>query len=460
MRRFGIDVGIAVAVAVAIRLIGGHAFPDYDATFALIWGRGLAHGVGPDYTIPFRPAAHPLLMLVTTAASPLGREGAADVVRWVALLGAGFFVAGTFRLGQALFGPGVGAVAAVIVFTRSPTWGFSLLAYTDALAAAFVLYAAALEVQRPRRGSAVFVLLALAGLLRPEVWLMAAAYWLWCATGPAASARRAIRLAPLAALGPVLWVLFDLVTSGAMLDFLLASPDAPPSTTSTAGHGAGQTPDALVRFIGGYLRPPEVIAAAAGVGLALWRRDRRVALPIALAGLNVMAFEFVATRNGPLEQRYLLVAGAVGALLAAYALHELTQRRRNRSKRPSGVWVTAVAGLLALACLAYLPIDVRRLGDLRDQVRAANAADGQLRDLSRATAPCLRGSTLQLTDPRLRPFIAYWTPIDESRVLTQPAPTSLTPLGAVARELVSKSLPSDPDLTATRNEWRLEGTCA
>jgi hypothetical protein len=36
---------------------------------------------------------------------------------------------------------------------------------------AFVVWAAVLEARRPRRGTAVLVLLGLAGLLRPEAWL-------------------------------------------------------------------------------------------------------------------------------------------------------------------------------------------------------------------------------------------------------------------------------------------------
>jgi hypothetical protein len=63
-RSFALDAAIAVAVALAIGLVGGHSLPDYDATFALIWARDIAHGSAPDYTLPFRPAGHPLTTLV------------------------------------------------------------------------------------------------------------------------------------------------------------------------------------------------------------------------------------------------------------------------------------------------------------------------------------------------------------------------------------------------------------
>ena len=55
---------------------------------------------------------------------------------------------------------------------------------------ALVIWAAVLEAQRPRRGTPVFLLLAAAGLLRPEGWLLAALYWVWCALARELAAAR------------------------------------------------------------------------------------------------------------------------------------------------------------------------------------------------------------------------------------------------------------------------------
>ena len=41
---------------------------------------------------------------------------------------------------------------------------------------ALVLWAVVLEARKPRRGPAVLVLLSVAGLLRPEAWLVSLAY--------------------------------------------------------------------------------------------------------------------------------------------------------------------------------------------------------------------------------------------------------------------------------------------
>jgi hypothetical protein len=470
-------VAIAVGVAVAIRLVGGHSFPDYDATFALIWGREIVHGVAPDYKLPFRPAGHPLTTLVGVVGSPLGRDGAAELLRWVALLGAGAFVASVFRFGQALFGTLAGALAAFLLFTRSPAWGYSLLGFMDVWAATFVVWAALLEAHRPRRGAPVFVLLALAGLIRPEVWLFVAAYWVWIAIG---SLSRALKLLPLAALGPLAWIAWDLVTSQTFLGSV-ATAEGVPVATSAAGNGLSRAPDALVRYLGGFARPPEVIAAAVGAALVALSDWRRGVLPAVLLVLNLFTFVVVAARGGPLEQRYLLVASAMGLVFAGYAIAQIAPDGRSAAEARAGAAASLharglriVAAVLAVACIVYAPIDVRRIADLRAQVRVADAVDSELRDVVRsAAAKCgLRGH-VHIPDVRLRPFIAYWAGVPLERIDTAPGGTaSLRPRDTVAEQLVSRSLPEhterkplpdqppDPAVLASSRGWSLTGTCA
>jgi len=433
-------------VAVAIGLIGGHAPPDYDASFALIWGRDIAHGMTPDYSLPFRPAGHPLTTFVGVIGAPLGRDGAAELLRWVALLGAGAFVAAVFRLGQVLFGTAVGALAAVVLFTRAPLWGFSLLSFTDAWAAAFVVWAAVLEARTPRRGAPVFVLLGLAGLLRPEAWLFAAAYWVWIAIG---SPSRALKLVPLVALGPLAWIVWDLATAGSFLSSV-GTANGIPVAISSSGHGTGRTPDALARFVGGFVRPPELVAAVVGAVMLLRAGWRKAALPAALLVLNVVAFTIVAERGGPIEQRYLLVAAAMVLLSAAYAIAD---------GRPRVVGI-----ILALACLAYVPVDVGRIVDLRNQVRTADSVYSELRDLLEApSARCALRGRVQVKDVRLRPFVAYWGKIPPERVDFGPGGTgAVIALDPLAIELSSRSLPkaTSGNSNADHPHWRLAGACA
>ena len=88
-----------------------------------------------------------------------------------------------YRLGKATFGWVVGLVAALLLLSRLDFPFLAARGYIDIPYLALILWAAALEAQRPRRGGAVWVLLTLAGLLRPEAWLLAGVYGLWIAWG-------------------------------------------------------------------------------------------------------------------------------------------------------------------------------------------------------------------------------------------------------------------------------------
>src|SRR5436190_926550 len=81
-------------------------------------------------------------------------------------------------------------------------WG----GYVDLPTAAFVVWAAVLEARQPKRGAPVLILLTLAGLLRPEAWLYAGAYWVWLGAP--------LRLIGLAAAGPLIWLASDLAITG------------------------------------------------------------------------------------------------------------------------------------------------------------------------------------------------------------------------------------------------------
>ena len=92
-------------------------------------------------------------------------------------------------------------LAAAIVLTRRPVLDFGARAYVDIPYLVLVLGALLVETRRPRAGAPVLVLLALAGLLRPEAWLFAPPTSLCCgwlralARGPAAARRRSRLLA-------------------------------------------------------------------------------------------------------------------------------------------------------------------------------------------------------------------------------------------------------------------------
>ncbi len=184
-------------------------------------------------------------------------------------------VAGIYRVGRLSFGPLVGAVAALLLLSRFFVENLAAQGYLDISYLALILWALALELERRRRGPAVFVLLAAAGLLRPDAWVLSGVYWLWCcwpglrpylghrARGAPADAplgepgprgpspRRMLAYVGLAASAPLLWVAFDGIVTGNPLY----------SLTATAG--LAQELERTQGFIGG-----------AGVRLELQRADR------------------------------------------------------------------------------------------------------------------------------------------------------------------------------------------
>lgn len=383
-------------------------------------------------------------MALAAVASVLGEAGAADVVRWVVLIGAGALVAGVFRLGQALFGTGVGVVAALILFTRTPVWSYGELAYVDLPAAALVVWAAVLAKRGGERDDLTALgLLGVAGLLRPEAWLLAGAYAAWLV---ARSPRRAPTIIGLALVAPLLWIAWDAVVSGGFLSSLHS--ENAPAAPSSGGRGLGDAPKALVKDLGGFLRPPAAVAGLLGGVAALVLRRGRAALPVALGLLNGVAFVIVAAGGGPLEQRYLFPAAAMLALFGAVTAAEMA-----RDSALAFAW-RLPALLAAVALVAYLPVDIDRIHDLRAQVRAADQSQDELRA---AVERCGAPGRVHVPDVRLRPFVAYWGDISPERVGTQPDGVSVEPLDPVARELVSRSLPRTTQDNGAKDSWRIHG---
>ena len=182
LRPLFIPAAVSVALAALVALVAAPArFLNYDTEYALLWGHDLVHGRTPDYTVAFAPTPHPLATLVGAIGSLFGTgfgEGLFEVLAFLALGILGWLV---YALGRAWFNGATGVVAALIVLTREPIFSYGVRAYVDIPYICLLLGALLVETRRPRAGTPVLVLMALAGLLRPEAWLFAFAYviWLW-----------------------------------------------------------------------------------------------------------------------------------------------------------------------------------------------------------------------------------------------------------------------------------------
>ncbi|HSD80087.1 MAG TPA: hypothetical protein VLB47_05480, partial [Solirubrobacteraceae bacterium] len=165
-----------VAGAVAL-FLAYPTFPNYDSYYSLLWGKELLHGTRPSFEAYRAPTEHPLAIAFGALLSLLG-DGADRVMVGATFASFVALAAGMYELGRRSFGVLAGLVAGGLVCTRFDFPFLALRAYIDIPYLALVVWAAALEATRPRRGVAVLALLTAAGLLRPEAWLLAGLYWL------------------------------------------------------------------------------------------------------------------------------------------------------------------------------------------------------------------------------------------------------------------------------------------
>jgi hypothetical protein len=305
-------IGVA---AVVLRLLYGAGGVGFDTSFQLVWGDDLLHGRVPDFESRLSPTPHPLAYVALAPAALLG-DAAYDVVEALAWFSLGLLGYAAFRLGEALFAPVVGAGFAVVLVTRPVLVDETMQAFVDIPCLALVLLAAAHEARRPRHWPVVLGLLALAGLLRPESWLLAGAYWLYAVRGT--EGRERLALTALAAAGPVVWALTDLVATGDPLFSLHFTQDA--AEARGRPRGLGNAVELTPTLLGEMLRDPIVWGGFAGTLLTLHLLYERALLPGAILVLGLGGFLVLGVADLPLLRRYMFPAGAVLALFCVVAL--------------------------------------------------------------------------------------------------------------------------------------------
>jgi hypothetical protein len=458
--RIAVGAASGVLAAVVARLAIGAGQVNYDSLYALVWGRSLAHGQAPDYgagVVP--PTPHPLSTVAGALLAPFGAD-ADTALRVVAFLALGALGVLAFAVGRRWLGTACGAVAALLVLTRDATLFYGGLAYFDLVFVVLVLGALAVETRRPRAGAPVLVLLGLAGLWRPEAWVLAGAYGLYLALAPGAGSpgRRAAWLAAAAA-APVAWLLFDLVLTGDPLYSLAYTQDAATDLGRATGPGAVVTD--LPRTLGQVVRPAAALGALAGAGLLLAYRRRDALLPLGALVASLGGTALAVAAGTPLNPRYLLLPATLCVLLCAAALTGWTQVRPGTTARR--VW-QAAAAVVALALVATAPGQLTRIRDVRDRLafQAAVAEDAE------TMARGVRCGPPVLAAGRPVPQIALATnrPAGAIRVArgTAPADTPyLAPAGPrEAREyLLVDRVPRPPagPPVASSAHWRLYGRC-
>src|SRR5580700_2985005 len=316
-------VGFAVMCVGA--LIGYFAFPTYptyDSFYALLWGRDLLHLHLPDFRVYRGPTEHPLAIAFGLFCAIFGQGGArlmvlGSIASFVAA------VAGMYRLGRLCFGPVVGLVAALLLLSRFFIENLAAQGYLDISYVALIVWALALEVERPRRGTVVFLTLAAAGLLRPDAWVLSGVYWLWCAwprRGEAASIdnRRRVQYLGLALIGPVIWLCVDAIVTGNPLYSLNSTAGLAQELERT--QGLSSVVASVWTFGVRIDKLPVILGTLVGVPIAVWLAPRRVTTPLAALVVLIAVFVAEGAAGASVIDRYLLGAATLLLLFCAVTI--------------------------------------------------------------------------------------------------------------------------------------------
>jgi len=417
------------AVTAALLLLFPVGFPNYDTIYALVWGREMAHGLSPDYGAALPPTPHPLADLLGLVTTPLG-DGAITVTMAIAYLSLGLIGFLVYRLGTIWFDRWIGIVAAAIVLTRAPFLSNGIRAYIDLPYIALCLGALTIEAKRTRAGWPVLALLVPAGLLRPEAWLFAGVYWLylaieielpppkgWAAARPhwrrERSPRQLAWLAALAVAGPLLWVVFDAITTGEPLYSWTGTKE----TVETLERKTGPVDLVLYgpRALGEVLQWPGMVGAFGGLVLGFAFLRRRSALGIAAVVLSLGAFALLAVGGLAILARYTMLAAAVLAIFAAVALLGW------RLLEPGHAWRRRwqlFAGVVLLMFAIWLPnqwdLDSQVNTDLSNQAKIEN----ELTDLVDAGAFEPACGPIAVPNHRAIPRLAFGLEVKPTEIVS------------------------------------------
>jgi hypothetical protein len=415
-------IGLAIlTIGAVVGFLVYPTYPNYDSVYSLLWGRELLHLDQLSFEAYRAPTEHPLAIAFGAALSLLG-DGAGRVM--VAFTVASFvaLAAGVYALGKTAFGPLVGFAAAGLLVTRFDFPFLAARGYIDVPYLAVVIWAAVIEARAPRRHPvAVSLMLAGAGMMRPEAWLLAALYWLWLF--PPSSWPQRVRYAVLASLGPLVWATTDFLVTG----------DPKFSLTSTSelaeelgrAKGLSAVPDSLYSFLIKLAKFPVVMGGIAGFALALVLAPKRLGMPLVLFAVGVGTFSMVGVAGLSIIDRYLLVPSLCVMIFAAVALAGWTMLEPGTPWRR--LWAGAAAALLIFGVvftatrvnLSKLDSELRFRGD-------SHAALSQLLDdpaVSRAL-PC---GPVYVPNHKLVPDVRWQLDRDRGDVLARSSDEVGTP---------------------------------
>ncbi|HEX8975663.1 MAG TPA: hypothetical protein VF781_04040 [Solirubrobacteraceae bacterium] len=339
-----------VVVALAFVLLTGMR-PAYDAYGWLVWGHQALH---LNLNTNAAPSWKPLSFLFTLPYALLGRAAL-----WLWMV-----TAVAAALAGAVFG---GRIAYRLTIEDSPRWAasvaaalaglavlgiegsahFVLIAYSDPMIVTLCL--AAIDFHLGGRPRVAFVMLALAALGRPEVWVALGLYAVWGWRWVPAM-RRELVIGILAVL--LLWFGVPILTSH---NWFAAGDVASTSSTPIRGN---KISGVINRFLGLYELPVQLAVVGALI-LAALRRDFRWLVLAAFAMLWVAVEIGFALHGWGASKRYMFEPAAVLVVLAAAGMGRVLGLSPRRAV-VRWVGVAAVVGVV-VAMVPHAQIRLRLL---------------------------------------------------------------------------------------------------
>lgn len=439
-----------VALAAVAWLLAGRGLVNYDTLYSLVWGRELSEGLSLDLSAPFTPTLHPFGILLGLVLSPFSKTvasgvhgvAATDIVVVLAFLALGAMLWLTYALGSLWFGPWAGALAALIMLTRRPLLDFGARAYVDIPYVALVLAAVLVESRRRRAATPVLALLAVAGLIRPEAWAFSGAYIIYLWFSGEHSPRQVAGWLAVAASGPLLWILGDLILAGSALHSLSDTQE----NTRALGRATGISGlfTTAPRRLGEILREPVLFGAVGGLGFAIWLLRERVRTPILIGLVALAAFSVLAIAGLPINGRYLLLPAVIGAIFCGAGVFGWRELRSGDKHRQP--W--AIFGLLTiLLLLAFAPAQIDRISNLRYALSRQEQIQSDLQALIKRPPGLITASCKPITVPNHRPVpaLALWLDLPPEVIFS--ADDRLVPTGqfiAAATPQVASDYILDP----------------
>src|SRR3954447_20567633 len=432
---------VLLTVAAVVAFVVYPTFPNYDSYYSMLWAREALHLQPLSFDGYRTPTEHPLAIVIAIPLVLLG-EGGDRVLVFTSIASMVVLAAGMYRLGRLSFGPLVGFVAAALVCTRFDFPFLAVRGYIDIPYLALIVWAAALEVARPRRGLPVFLMLTAAALLRPEAWILIGLYWLWFAWKAPWRAR--IGYAALAAVGPVAWALLDWRVTGDPLFSLHHTGDTAEELGRASGLGA--VPASTQEFLVRLDKLPVVLGGIAGAALAFWVAPRRIAMPVILFLSGVGTFVAVALAGLSVIQRYLLIPSLIVMIFCGVAIGGWTMLRPGARVR--ALWALGAA-LLVIGGIVFtaLRVNVAKLdSELRFRGDAHHALEKVLREP--AVKAGMRCGAVSTPTHKLIPDVRWVADLGAGRVVARADPSAaaqraarrgvalvITGRGALARQV-------------------------